>query len=68
MFAKSLLYSFLALTAHMFLPRYSARLQILLLQIRMLKSRLKSARIVATPEENRTAPRGWPGKGSEPRC
>jgi putative transposase len=49
--AKSLLYSFLALTAHLFLPRYSARLQILLLQIRMLKRRLKNARIVATPEE-----------------
>lgn len=32
-------------------PRYDARLQFLLLQIRMLKSRLRSDRVVPTPEE-----------------
>jgi putative transposase len=36
---------------HLFLPRHSARIQFLLAQIRILRARLESERIVPTPEE-----------------
>ncbi len=48
---QRLFHIFLALAAPLFLPAYNVRLQILLLQIQMLKGRLKGDRLVATPEE-----------------
>lgn len=46
-----LLYLILLLVSRMFLPRYNTRLQLLIAQIRMLRSRIDSGRIVPTPEE-----------------
>jgi putative transposase len=45
------LYALLSLLVHLFLPRHSARIQFLLAQIRILRARLESERIVPTPEE-----------------
>ena len=47
----NLFFAGLTLAAHLFLPRHNARLQFLQLQIKMLKARLKSDRVVPTPEE-----------------
>ena len=41
----------MTLALHLLSPRHDARLQFLLLQIRMLKARLKSDRVVPIPEE-----------------
>jgi hypothetical protein len=46
-----LLYLILLLVSRMFLPRYNARLQLLIAQIRMLRARIDSGRIVPTLEE-----------------
>jgi putative transposase len=46
-----LLYLFLLLASRMFLPRYNARMQMLIAQIRILRARIDSERIVPTPDE-----------------
>ena len=42
---------FWALFARLFAPRYNARIQFLIAQTRILRSRIDASRIVPTPEE-----------------